>query len=64
MAKKMGDVLMEVTVKFRYTANPDNYDTNVPKEMAKIDADQLRNMPDVLSDMIITDQYEVTVTPV
>ncbi|MFA5025054.1 MAG: hypothetical protein WC503_00905 [Candidatus Shapirobacteria bacterium] len=60
----MKKVKLKVTITFEFDANPKYYGTDVPAEMAKIDQEQFYENPDILSEMIITDEYMVKVEPI
>jgi len=60
----MEKVRLKVTITFEFDADPESYGTENPVEMAKIDQEQFYENPDILSEMIITDEYMVKVEPV
>jgi len=57
-------VKMRLTIVCEYVANPEHYGTEDPVEMAKIDMKNFSENPDLLSEMIITDEYTAIVEPV
>ncbi len=57
--------MVRLHVGFDYEADPDNYDTNDPEEMANIDLEQIQNGDLDVADLVDEDALEtIKITPV
>jgi hypothetical protein len=57
-------VRLRATLTVEYDADPDDYGTADPVEMAAIDAENYQRHPDILADFFVDDDIRVTVQPV
>jgi hypothetical protein len=53
---------IKVTITYEYDANPVNYGTNDPVEMAKIDQENWDMYHDFCMDMLLEKKYRMTVS--
>jgi len=58
-------VKLEVTIKYRYTADPEHYGTDVPEEMAAVDLWNYKEYPlEMLEQMLERYEFSVSIKPV
>lgn len=60
------DIKITVAFKVTYTVSPaeaiKSYGTSDPAEMAEIDADNYRDMPEMLAELLTDNAHEIVVT--
>ena len=57
-------ILLEATVKFRYSAKPENYPLSSPEGMAKLDKLEFSGNTEILLETLANTEYSVDVAPV